>query len=277
MLMTLRPYWSLHRRGLDWHRRSHRSHSSKLTLAATATPEGLRVPHLDATFPYRWLRDACTCPSCIHPSTQQKLHRSSDVSASISPEIVETTTDGVHIDWSGADRHRSFFPLSSLAAHANPSALHAFHQDVPAALWPTASALLALSDKDLDVPYSELSTPRGLLRAITQLQRAGLLFVRGVPHTETSDAGCELRRLVARFAEVRETFYGATWDVRDIVESRNIAYTSLYLGLHMDLQYVCFPCLIFVLVLSLIGERPVYTGTSTRLRVSRLFTAYETA
>ncbi|KAH9033422.1 gamma-butyrobetaine hydroxylase [Lactarius pseudohatsudake] len=178
-----------------------------------------------ATFSYRWLRDACTCPSCLHPSTQQKLHRSSDVPASISPEIVETITDGVHIAWSGPDRHRSFFPLSFLATHASPPALHAFRQDVPAALWPTPSALLAFSENDLDIPYSDLGTPRGLLRAITQLQRTGLLFVRGVPHSRHERCG------------LRETFYGGVWDVRDVVDSRNIAYTSLFLGLHMDLQY----------------------------------------
>ena len=248
--MALRPCWSLHRRGLDWYRRHGSLHCSQRflsstisesTVSAIATPEGLLVPSLRATFPYRWLRDSCTCPSCIHPSTQQKLHRSSDVPTSISPEIVETTPGGVHISWSDADRHRSFFPLSFLNTHANTAALHSFHQDVPVALWPTASALLAVSKKDLDVPYSDLGTPRGLLRAITQLQRTGLLFVRGVPHADTSDAGCELRRLIAHFAELRETFYGATWDVRDVVDSRNIAYTSLYLGLHMDLQYLSSP------------------------------------
>jgi len=243
MLRVLRPYWSLHRRALDWRRHSHHflfSTISEPTPAATATPEGLLVPSLGVTFPYRWLRDACTCPSCIHPPTQQKLHRSSDVPASISPTILEITKDGVHIAWSDgpdSDRHRSFFPLSFLATHANPAALHSFRQDVPVAMWPTASTLLEVSDKDLDVQYSDLGTPRGLLRAITQLQRTGLLFIRGVPHAQTSDAGCELRRLVAYFAELRDTFYGGTWDVKDIVNSRNIAYTNLYLGLHMDLQY----------------------------------------
>ncbi|KAN0133051.1 Clavaminate synthase-like protein [Lactarius tabidus] len=244
MPMALRSYWCLHRRRFDWHQRFHRFLSSTIsepTPAATATPEGLIVPSLSATFPYRWLRDSCTCPSCVHPPTQQKLHRSSDVPTSISPETVESTTDGVHIAWSDTDRHRSFFPHSFLATHASPAALHSFHQDVPVAPWPTPSALLAISDKDLDVQYSDLKTPRGLLRAITQLQRTGLLFLRGVPHAETSDAGCELRRLVARFAELRDTFYGATWDVKDIVDSRNIAYTSLYLGLHMDLQYFDSP------------------------------------
>ena len=245
MPMVLRPYRSLHRCSLDWHRLSYRFLSSTISVstpAATATQEGLLVPSLSTTFPYRWLRDSCTCSNCIHPSTQQKLHRSSDVPASISPESVQTTTDGVHIAWSGADNHRSFFPLSFLETHTGPAALHSFHQDVAVALWPTAPALLAVSDKDLDLPYSDLRTARGLMRAITQLQRTGLLFVRDVPHGDTSDAGCELRQLVSHFAELRETFYGATWDVKAIVDSRNIAYTSLYLGLHMDLQCVCSLC-----------------------------------
>ena len=244
MQVILRRFWCLRRRGFDWHRRSHSYHYSTLSTGKwtpAATTEGLLVPSLGATFPYRWLRDACTCPSCVHPSTQQKLHRSSDVPASISPVTVETTTDGVNISWSGADKHRSLFPLSFLENHTNPSALHSFHQDVQPALWSTASALVAISDKYLDVHYSDLETPRGLLRAITQLQRTGLLFVRGVPYTETTDAKCDLRHLVAHFAELRETFYGATWDVENVVDSRNIAYTNLFLGLHMDLQCVVSP------------------------------------
>ena len=279
-----RSFWCLRRRGFDWHRRSHSflySTLSKWTpalapAATTATPEGLHVPSLGATFPYRWLRDACTCPSCVHPSTQQKLHRSSDVPASISPVIVETTTDGVHISWSGAKKHRSFFPLSFLATHANPAALRSFHWDVQPALWSTASALVAISDMHLNVHYGDLGTPRGLLRAITQLQRTGLLFVHGVPHTETSDAGCELRRLVAHFAELRETFYGATWDVKDVIDSRNIAYTSLFLGLHMDLQCVFSPDT--RLASPSDRERAhTHTGTSSRLHVFRSYIACATA
>jgi len=146
--------------------------------------------------------------------------------------------DGVHISWAGPDRHRSFFPRGLLAAHADPSALHAFHNDVPGALWPTASALLAASGPDLEVPYDELGAERGLLRAITQLQRTGLLFLRDVPSTDTSDTGCEVRKLAARFAEVRDTFYGDVWNVKTIDVSRNIAYTNLFLGFHMDLQCV---------------------------------------
>ena len=171
------------------------------TAATTPSPEGVEIPSLNTTYAYRWLRDACTCPS-----TQPKLHRTSDIPASIKPESVEISDDGVHISWAGpADRHRSFIPRALLAAsHADPSALHSFHNDVLFALWPTVSALVAASGPDLEVPYDELATPRRLLHAITQLQRTSLLFLRDVPSADTSDANCEVRKLAARFAEVRD-------------------------------------------------------------------------
>jgi gamma-butyrobetaine dioxygenase len=237
--LILRSCQSLPRRGcLTWHRHPCCAPYPTISTsaAATADAEGLHIPSLDTTYAYRWLRNACTCPSCIHPSTQQKLQCTSDIPASITPESVEISNEGVHISWAGPDRHRSFFPRALLTAHAHPSALHSLHNDVPVAPWPTTSALLAASGPDLEVPYDELATPRGLLRAITQLQRTGLLFVRDVPSSDTNDASCEIRKLAARFAEVRDTFYGDVWDVKTIDESRNIAYTSLFLGLHMDLQ-----------------------------------------
>src|SRR5712672_540500 len=191
----------------------HPHHASYPAISTTATvtaaPDGLKIPSINTTFPYRWLRDTCTCPSCVHPSTQQRLRRTSDIPASVAPEHVETTDDGVHISWAGPDKHRSFFSLARLAAHANPAALQTFHNDVPPALWPTASALITASGGDLEVTYDDLATPRGLLRAITQLQRSGLLFLRDVPFADTSDSGCEVRKLAARLAEIRETFYGA--------------------------------------------------------------------
>ena len=44
--------------------------------------------------------------------------------------------------------------------------------------------------------------------------------------------------MATRFGEVRDTFYGDVWDVKTMDESRNIAYTNLFLPLHMGLQCV---------------------------------------
>jgi gamma-butyrobetaine dioxygenase len=269
--LILRSCQSLPRRAgcLALHPHPHRVPSPTIstTAAATASPEGLEIPSLNTTYAYRWLRDACTCPSCIHPSTQQKLHRTSDIPSSIAPENVEISDDGVYISWAGQDRHRSFFPRALLAAHVDPSALHSFHNDVSVALWPTASALLAASGPDLEVPYDELVTPRGLLRAITQLQRTGLLFLRDVPSADTSDANCEIRKLAARFAELRSTFYGDVWNVKAIDESRNIAYTSLSLGLHMDLQCVLHERLHFKIIVITRSQICRYLDSPPRFQV----------
>ena len=37
------------------------------------------------------------------------------------------------------------------------------------------------------------------------------------------------------FGEIRPTFYGLVWDVKNKRNSKNIAYTNLNLGFHMDI------------------------------------------
>ena len=48
-------------------------------------------------------------------------------------------------------------------------------------------------------------------------------------------------------ANIRETFYGRTFDVRAKPNAENVAYTSGYLGLHQDLMYLEPPPMIQVL------------------------------
>jgi alpha-ketoglutarate-dependent taurine dioxygenase len=44
-----------------------------------------------------------------------------------------------------------------------------------------------------------------------------------------------------RIGNLRDTFYGRTWDVKSVPEAKNVAYTAQYLGLHMDLLYMADP------------------------------------
>lgn len=187
---------------------------------------------------FAWLRDACPCPSCIHPSTRQKLHQTSSIPAHLSPaEAPRVTEDALHIAW--PDGHRSTYPLAYLARYTSNSAIAAFRSDPVPAMW--ADAATVQSSSNLRMEYANLNTDEGLLAALEQLTTYGLLFMRNVPHARTSAEDCELERLAARLGEVRETFYGRTWDVRNVRQSTNIAYTNLDLGLHMDLLYVPIP------------------------------------
>jgi len=88
--------------------------------------------------------------------------------------------------------------------------------------------------------YSQLHG-HDVLHAINQLTRYGVLFIKGVPNGITDDQGCEVRQVAAKFGRIRDTFYGEVWNVRNVKNSTNIAYTNLDLGLHMDLQYYQHP------------------------------------
>ena len=184
------------------------------------------------SYPYLWLRDSCQCTQCLHPSTRQKLHRSSDVPLDVQPakDGIQTIPEGLCVTWKTG--HQSYYSSNFLERYASKHSVHAFHRDVDRVHWDVARLKQA---RDIFLPYASLDTPSGLLAAITQLTRYGLLFVTGMPTEKTSNEECELRGLGERFGELRRTFYGETWDVKNIKNSRNIAYTNVDLGLHMDL------------------------------------------
>ena len=76
-----------------------------------------------------------------------------------------------------------------------------------------------------------MNTESGLLNALIHLKAFGLCFLKNVP----TDNHEQVEKVATRISLIRETFYGRSWDVKSIPQAKNIAYTSLNLGLHMDL------------------------------------------
>ncbi|KXN88430.1 Trimethyllysine dioxygenase, mitochondrial [Leucoagaricus sp. SymC.cos] len=201
----------------------------------TPSQTGITIHNLNhTTFPYIWLRDSCQSPSCIHPATKQKLHRSSDIPLDIQPNSIRLNDRELEIDW--VDGRKSVFSRSFLETYSDKK-LYAFHKDIDEVVWDNES----IRRSELFLSYEEIGTPRGLVKGITQLAKYGLLFVKSVPNEKTNNEECELKRLAERFGEIRPTFYGLLWDVVNLRDSKNIAYTSLELGLHMDLLYFQHP------------------------------------
>ncbi|KAF5373785.1 hypothetical protein D9758_000680 [Tetrapyrgos nigripes] len=189
----------------------------------------------NTAFPYVWLRDSCQSPECVHPPTSQKLHQSSDIPLDVKPIIVqlidESSPDpGLRIEWQ--DGHISSFQRSFLERYISQHNLAKYHKDLPIELW---NEQTIASSPDLFLENEELETPQGMLKAINQLCRYGLVFIRAVPNAMTSFDKCGIRELVYRFGYPRETFYGLFWNVIN-TNSQNIAYTNLKLDLHMDLM-----------------------------------------
>ncbi|KAG6809745.1 hypothetical protein H0H92_014880 [Tricholoma furcatifolium] len=228
----LRPF------GISFRPSTSLLHNKRYWSALTANPSSLTIHSLGATFPYVWLRDSCQSPKCIHPTTSQKLHKSSDIPLDIKPTEggIQLSNDGITIEW--MDGHKSHYTSSFLERNSSPKKLFAYHKEVVEENW---NNVVISKSPDLFLSYESLQTPEGLLSALTQLSRYGLLFVRNVPHQETSDTRCELPSLARLFGHIRTTFYGRLWDVISIRDSKNIAYTNLDLGLHMDLLYFQHP------------------------------------
>lgn len=202
----------------------------------TPTQTGVTIHALNnINFPYVWLRDSCQSSTCINPSTQQKLHRTSDIPLDIKPSSLSSSAvklnnrGELEIDWS--DGHNSVFSRDFLETHSDERKLSAFHEDVIEEAWNSES----IRQSELFIPYERMGTPGVLAKGIVQLLKFGLLFVTGVPHEKTEDEECEIRKLAEMFGEIRPTFYGLLWDVMNKKDSKNIAYTNLDLGLHMDL------------------------------------------
>jgi hypothetical protein len=200
---------------------------------------------------YHRLRDACPCPKCVDPSTRQKTHTSPEAFREIEKSSFATGVpdhfsirhengqeeEGLRIDWS--PEHTVFFPLSRLRSLARPGA--AFENRLPnrgnRRLW-TRKSLIDESEH-LHIQYRDLldksSRDRTLFNTLNQAHTYGVVVIKGVPTYKTDNEDCSLREVMGMIGEIRNTFYGETWNVRNEANSKNVAYTDVNLGLHMDL------------------------------------------
>ncbi|KAG0279208.1 hypothetical protein BGZ96_002024 [Linnemannia gamsii] len=197
-----------------------------------------------------WLRDNCPCPECIHPSTRQKLHTSTQIPLDLGVASYNATPEGLEIVWSkgledtgdweapekGQPGHRSVYPWEMVLGsyggtpteHRTESRMN--HKPI---LWDKE----LMESKTLWLDYNEyMNTPEGLLKGLKHLQDYGLFFLEGVPREDQ-----EVAVAAERIGHLRHTFYGRTWDVKSVPNAKNVAYTNLNLGLHMDLLYLEAP------------------------------------
>ncbi|KAI8915753.1 hypothetical protein EDD86DRAFT_185603 [Gorgonomyces haynaldii] len=177
-----------------------------------------------STFHYVWLKDNCLSPQSLHPTNKQKLHSSGDIPVTIQPESVELNEQELILKWTDST---STFPLDWLKKHD-------YTNKRPKLIEPVVWDAKKYQRRYKPVDYTVFAnTDDGLMRVLMDLRDYGLSFLRNVPVKKLE----QVEQVARRFGPVQETFYGPSWDVKSVPDSKNIAYTSLYLGLHMDLMY----------------------------------------
>lgn len=186
-----------------------------------------------SSYSYLWLRDNCQCPQCLHPSSRQKLHSSADVPLDIKPSSVRVVDNEAEIVWDkplrhGKDQgHVSRFSLDFLKTYESRESAEKFRfNDIKPQTW-------SADEYKLDwVSYDDyMNTDKGLHTVVQRLYNRGLVFLKGVP---TTDEACT--QVAERIGPIQETFYGRDFDVKNVAKAINVAYTSIYLGFHMDLM-----------------------------------------
>lgn len=200
------------------------------------------------------LRDACPCPKCIHPSTRQKTHTSGEAFREVRGYDIadkaraaeQDGVKGIEVTWPELEgEHKAFYPTSLLRRLASPLPRGgAYHRSgLRRKLWD--AGVLQSSAPNLWTDYADLHAgapgealqprPEVFLRILEQLQVFGLAVIRGIPTQKTDNKTNSIREFAEAIGPLRNTFYGETWNVQSMANSKNVAYTSLNLGLHMDL------------------------------------------
>jgi gamma-butyrobetaine dioxygenase len=170
-----------------------------------------------------WLRERCRDAVTIDLRTQQRLHDPSDFDINLRILAIAQSAPGrFRVKFS--DGHEATFRAEDILAEA---ALAPNSHDIPPLrLWDGTLAPLPRTRWRADPAQAELMS---WLDAFLTL---GFVIFEGVP-TEPET----VLRVGASFGFVRETNFGALFDVRSTPNATDLAYTSLSLDPHTDNPY----------------------------------------
>lgn len=171
-------------------------------------------------FSYLWLRDNCACATCKHPQT---LERTFDILSVPEDLGAEAEIDGeglLCLTWNG-ERHLSRYPSDWLAQH----------REEPPAEEPEPLTWGRSLGSPPTFDYETVMTSEQELAAwLTCLRDVGLTLLTGAG----TEVGTVLRA-ARRVAYVRETNFGAVFDVVSLPDPNSNAYTPIALKCHSDL------------------------------------------
>lgn len=225
-----------------------RAQSSGLAAASQSfSPQvDIKIDGKAKAFDTIFLRDSCKCSRCVDPSSTQKNFETAEIPGDIegSVQIVPDVSgsEWALISWKNdipdwpAD-HQTALPIDFLRQAVGKDSVVQPSLSIPLkrTLWD--SATMTRDNKFID--YNEYMKSDGTLyEALKMLYTHGLVFLENVPDTIATDSSTSVASVVERIGSIRHTFYGRTWNVKSVPEAKNVAYTHVYLGLHMDLCYM---------------------------------------
>ena len=180
---------------------------------------------------FLWLRD--NCPSEIHPTARERTFNLLTVSESIHPKSFTISEDNsLSIKWSEGD-HSSNYSYEWLRKNCYTLKNSAPYK-TPYQLWDHS---IQDSIKKIQIECDEImSGDEGVTKYLEQLHYYGISLVQNAPTSRKS-----AEDVLKKISHFRETFFETPFEVINIPNPNNSAYTALGLRNHLDLPYFEIP------------------------------------
>jgi gamma-butyrobetaine dioxygenase len=184
-----------------------------------------------SNYNFLWLRD--NCPSEIHPTARERTFNLLTVSESIHPESFTISEDNsLSIKWSEGD-HSSNYSNEWLRKNCYTLKNSAPYK-TPYQLWDQS---IQNSIEKIQINCDEImSSDEGVTRYLEQLHYYGISLVQNAPTSKKS-----AEDVLKKISHFRETFFETPFEVINIPNPNNSAYTALGLRNHLDLPYFEIP------------------------------------
>ncbi|XP_065189862.1 gamma-butyrobetaine dioxygenase-like isoform X1 [Sycon ciliatum] len=194
------------------------------------------------TYPGIYLRDNCTCPTCLHTSgiraREMVMWEPSVIDKMTSIKNVQTVEGGSAMQIKWGDEHVSTYPADWLRAHRLTAAdannqISTSHFVLPARKHWQADGFPR--DTNFSLP-SLLKSEEKLQEFLLSMHEYGVALVRDCG----TDEGA-VKQLAEKVAFLRHTVFGLTWLIRVLPNPNSIAYTTYEAPMHIDLPYMDTP------------------------------------
>ena len=170
-----------------------------------------------------WLRERCQDEKSLDPITQQRLTDPSDLDPALKLSSVSAPRPGA-LKVVFSDGHESEFDESDLLREA--AMPPGGHDAPPLQLWDARLTRYPTFRWTASPGKEEFA---GWLDAFL---RVGFIILQGVPSKSS-----QVLKVGSQFGFVRETNFGALFDVRSTPKASDLAYTSVHLDPHTDNPY----------------------------------------
>ena len=180
---------------------------------------------------FLWLRD--NCPSDIHPTARERTFNLLTVSESIHPKSFTISEDNsLSVKWSEGD-HSSNYSYEWLRKNCYTLKNSAPYK-TPYQLWDQS---IQNNIEKIQIECDEImSSDEGVTKYLEQLHYYGISLVQNAPTSKKS-----AEDVLKKISHFRETFFETPFEVINIPNPNNSAYTALGLRNHLDLPYFEIP------------------------------------